>query len=192
LAGSVIANQGDPTDYLFLLAKGCARYFFITQEGRKVLLLWLAPGEIFGGAALLSKPSSYLVSTEIVKDSCVLVWQRKTIRELAARHPQLMENALSFASDYLNWYLAAHVALISHSARERVAGVLVSLAEGIGRKVSGGVKIDITNEQLASVANVTPFTASRFLSEWRRNGAVVKTRGGVVLRAPKELFLPQI
>ena len=192
LADSVVVNQGDPAEYFFLLANGYARHFFLTPEGRKVLLLWLEPGEVFGGATFLSRPSSYLLGTEMVEDGWVFVWQRKTIRELAARYPQLMENALLVAGDYLTWFLAAHVALISHSARERVAGVLVSLAEGIGRKVTGGVKIDITNEQLANAANVTPFTASRVLSEWQRRGAVVKSRGGVVLRAPQQLFLHKV
>jgi CRP-like cAMP-binding protein len=73
LANSVIANQGNTADHFFLLVAGRARYFHITPDGRKVVLLWLPPGEIFGGAALLCRPSEYLVSTEAVKDSSVLV-----------------------------------------------------------------------------------------------------------------------
>ncbi len=192
LANSVVANQGDPADYFFLVTKGCARYFFITPDGRKVLLHWLGAGEIFGGAALLQGPSAYLVSTEMVTDSWVLVWSRKTIRELAERYPELMQNALLVTFDYLTLFLAAHMALISHSARERLAGVLVSLAEGFGQDGSGGVKLVITNEELANAANVTSFTASRLLSEWQRNGAVVKSRGGVVLRAPHKLLLHKV
>jgi len=61
LANSVVVNQGDSADRLFLLTKGRARYFFITQEGRNLLLFWLRPGDIFGGAALLAKAPSYLV-----------------------------------------------------------------------------------------------------------------------------------
>jgi len=192
LANSVVTTQGDPADYLFLVTKGCARYFFITPDGRKVLLHWLGVGEVFGGAALLSRPSCYLVSTEMVTDSWALVWRRKEIRELAARCPELMDNALLLAFDYMTLFLTAHVALISHSARERLAGVLVSLAAGFGQDASGGVKIVITNEELANAANVTTFTASRLLSEWQRDGAVVKSRGGVVLRAPHKLLLHKV
>ena len=192
LANSVVTNQGDPADYLFLVTKGCARYFFVTLDGRKVLLHWIGAGEVFGGAALLPRPSAYLVSTEMVTDGTVLVWRRKMIRELSAKYPELMENALSFAFDYLTLFLTAHVALISHGARERLAGVLVSLAEGFGQDVSGGVKLVITNEELANAANVTTFTASRLLSEWQRSGAVVKSRGGVILRAPHKLLLHKV
>jgi len=93
-ANSIVINEGAPADYLFLLTKGCARHFSVTEEGEKILLLWFRAGNIFGGSALLPEPSSYLVSTEIVQDSCVIVWRRSEIRDLMARYPRLQENAL--------------------------------------------------------------------------------------------------
>lgn len=189
LANSVVLNQGHPADHLLLLTKGRARFFFNTREGKKVILHWLTPGEILGGTAILSTPSSYLLSTETLKDSSMLVWDRTMLRNLAGRYPRLLENALLIGSDYLAWYLADHVALISQTARERLARVLVCLAETIGDKNSGGFEFDATNEELASAANVTPFTASRLLSEWQRNRAVLKRRGKVLLLCPARLFL---
>jgi CRP-like cAMP-binding protein len=188
VANSVVTNQGDPADYFFLLTKGCGRHFSLTEDGRKILLIWFSPGDIFGGYALLQEPSTYLLGTEMVEDSCALVWRRNVIRDLVARYPSLQQNALSIASDYLAWFHASHMALISHTARQRLARVLTSLAEGIGHKVPGGMALDITNEQLANAANVTPFTASRLLSEWQRNGAVSKSRGSVVVRVPQRLY----
>jgi CRP-like cAMP-binding protein len=191
-ANSVIVSQGNPADYLYLLTKGRARYFFTTEDGHKLLLLWLSPGEIFGGSALLAIPSSYLASTETVKDSQVLVWNRSTIRGLAARYPRLLENALHTASDYLAWYVSAHVALTSHSAPKRLSGVVIRLAELIGQKVPGGFEFDATNEELASAANITPFTASRLLSEWQRKRAVLKRRGKLLLCSPEKLLLSSV
>jgi len=191
-ANSIIVSQGNPADYLYLLTKGRARYFFTTEDGRKLLLLWLSPGEIFGASALLAIPSLYLASTEAIKDSHVLAWDRSTIRGLAARYPKLLENALLTASDYLAWYVAAHVALTSHSARKRLGGVVICLAELIGQKVPGGFEFDATNEELASAANITPFTASRLLSEWQRNRAVLKRRGKILLCSPEKLLLRSV
>ena len=189
LARSIVVNQGDPADRLFLLTNGRARYFYMADDGQKVLLLWLTPGDIFGGAALLPTPSLYLVSTETIKDSSVLVWDRATLRGLVARYPRILDNALLCAAGYLTWYVAAHLALANHKAHERLARVLVYLAETIGHKVSAGLEFDATNEEIASAANVTPFTASRLLREWQNDHALVKRRGKIILRSPKRLFL---
>jgi CRP-like cAMP-binding protein len=189
LANSVISNQGSPAEHLFLLTNGRARYFFVTEEGQKTLLLWLSQGEIIGGAAFLSKASNYFLSAETVKDTSLLVWDRATLRSLVAQYPRLLENALLMASDYLVWYVADHVALTCHTARQRLAQVLIRLAGVIGQKVPGGVEFDATNEELASAANITPFTASRLISEWQVNRAIVKRRGKILLRSPERLFL---
>jgi CRP/FNR family transcriptional regulator, nitrogen oxide reductase regulator len=192
LANSVIVNQDDCADRLFMLAEGRARYFFVTPGGQKIILFWLTRGEIFGGAALLSQPSFYLVSTETVRDSSVLVWNRATLRSLVIRYPKLLENALSIAFDYFTWYRAAHVALTCHTARQRLSQVLAHLALGLGEQVAEGLEFDVTNEELANAANVTTFTASRLLSEWQRNGVLAKTRGKVLLRHPERLLLYQV
>jgi CRP-like cAMP-binding protein len=189
LANSVITNQGHPANHLFLLRKGLARYFFVTGEGKKLLFRWLGPEDLFGGRTVLSSHSSYLFSTEAVTDSSVLVWDRSTIRGLIARYPRLLENALLTASDYLAWHLTSHIGLACHTARQRVAQVLVTLARTIGQRVPGGVALQITNEDLANAANVTPFTASRLMSKWQSHRALVTRRGKVLLRSPERLFL---
>jgi CRP/FNR family transcriptional regulator, nitrogen oxide reductase regulator len=188
-AKSVMTYQGDPADHLLLLWRGRARYFFETPNGRKLILIWIAPGNIFGGAALVSRPSTYLVSTEAVRDSVVLIWDGPTIRDLARRFPLLFENVLFLAADYISWYVAAHAALTSRSARERLAHVLAELAPSIGQKVSGGIELDVTNEELANSANITCYTTSRLISEWQRSGAIRKHRGKLILRSTDKVFL---
>jgi CRP-like cAMP-binding protein len=146
------------------------------------------PGDIFGGASLLTQPTRFLVSTEALNDSTIIVWKRDTIRTLAARFPRLWENGLSVACDYLVWYLASHLSLTCDNAQERLAHVLSSLSQGIGRKGRGGeITLEITNEQLANTANLTPFTVSRLLNRWRRDKSIVKSRGKIVLLRPSEL-----
>ena len=188
-ANSVITNQGHSADHFFLLTKGLVRTFFVTEEGRKLLFQWLGPGDQFGDRTVLSDHCSYLFSTEAVTDSSGLVWDRPTIRDLVVRYPRLLENILSTASGYVAWHLASHIGLACHTSRQRVAHVLVTLARTIGKEVAGGTALQITNEELANAANVTPFTASRLMSKWQRDRALVKRRGKVLLRSPERLFL---
>jgi CRP-like cAMP-binding protein len=188
-ANSVTTNEGHPADHLFLLTKGIVRYFIITDEGKKLLFQWIGPGDVFGGRTVLSILSTYLFSTETVTDASVLLWDRPTIRDLVERYPRLLENALLCASDYVAWHLTSHIGLACQTARQRVAQVLVTLSRTIGKRGPGGIALHISNEDLANAATVTPFTASRLISEWQRNRALVKRRGNILLVSPERLFL---
>ena len=183
-----VIQQNDPANHFFLITRGQARYFFITDDGRKVILFRLRPGDVFGGATILSGPSRYLVGTETVKDSQVLVWKRASMSELTARYPRLMQNILLIAYDYLGWYLTAHVGLTCHTAAQRFAAVLVTLARTVGQIGPRGMEVEATNEELANAAAVTKFTASRLMSEWQRSGVILKERGKVVISSPERLL----
>jgi len=188
-AGAIVASQGTPANSLYVLVRGRARFFLLTPEGQKIVLMWLPAGEIIGGSTLQSRPSDYIVNTETVKDSTMLVWERPAIRRLALRYPRLLDNALLTAAEFLTFYIATHVALTSHTAPQRLAAILVNLAHGVGQKVPTGVELDVTNEELAQAANVTHFTASRLISQWQKQGALVKTRGKILLLSPANLLL---
>ncbi len=191
LANSVIVNQEEPADHMFLLISGRARYFYITPDGRKAILMRITPGEMFGGSALLYVASEYLVSTEALKPISVLVWDRATILKLVASYPRLANNTLLVMFDYLVAYRGIHVSMTCRSAQERLAYVLANLASGIGQKVPEGIELDVRNEELANEANVTPFTASRTLAEWQRQGILRKGRGKILLHSPERLLQRQ-
>ena len=185
----MIINQEDPAERFFLLTSGHGRHFVITSEGRKILLHWLSAGQIFGGAAILSTPYQYLACTEVLTDSCALVWERQTIRQLATTFPVLFDNLLSIAvTESIAWSTAAHVSLSADDAQGRVAHLLVSLASAIGKAIRAGVELRVLNEDLAEGANVTPFTVSRCLTEWQRAGILTKRRGKILLRKPELLL----
>ena len=188
LANSVIVNQGYPAGHLFLLLTGRARRFVLMENGQKIDLLRVPPGDVFGEAAMLARRVNYLVSTEATANSSTLVWSRSTIRSLSERYPRLLENALLNSFDYLAAYRAAHASLICNSAPQRLAQVLANLVYGIGQRVPGGVELDVRNEELANEANISVFTASRLLSAWEREGILVKRRGKVLLRYPEKLL----
>lgn len=182
---SVVVNQEDPAERCFLLTSGRGRHFVITDEGRKINLHWLTVGQMFAAAAMISTPMRYLLNTEILTDSCALVWERQTMRDLVSYYPKLLDNALSIAAtEHIPWLISAHVSLSTDDASGRIAHLLVSLASGIGKVTPAGVEMKITNEDVAEGANVTQFTVSRSLNDWQRAGILTKHRGKILLRRP--------
>jgi CRP-like cAMP-binding protein len=189
-AKKLMTRQGEPTNEIKVLLHGRARYFYESTTGKKLILNWITPGQTFAGiAALSADPHFYPASTETLRDSVVLFWDGPTLRTLAHRFPLILENAVVVATDrHIAWHLAAHVALCSESARERVAHILLALAPLIGEKSPDGIELDITNEELADSANITPYTTSRLISEWQRTGALLKRRGRILVRSPERFF----
>src|SRR5688572_29683136 len=187
-AQRLIYEQGSRASDFFLLSKGRARYFSLTSDGRKILLHWIVPGDVLGLAALLPASSHYRVSAETVQASSLLTWNRETMRALLERYPRLSHNAIAVGTGYMDWYIAAHTALVSDNARQRLASLLDRIADLMGQRVPGGVELQVTNEELASAANITVFTASRILNEWQTARALTKHRGRIVLHSPGRLF----
>jgi CRP-like cAMP-binding protein len=187
-ANSLITREGDIADRLFLMLEGDARYYTMSPQGKKVIVFWIRPGELIGGASLLSKRQEYVMNAETVSKSSALGWDRTVIRSFVTKSPRLLENALLLAYDYLLLFRIRHVAMSCHSAPQRVAQVLGSLANEMGQRVSEGIELQITNEELAYEANVTIFTVSRLMGEWQRKGLLTKGRGSVVVMQPDKLI----
>ena len=80
-----------------------------------------------------------------------------------------------------------HVNFVTRSAESRLAQTLLQLASEAGVVESPGIAIDITNEQLSSLSDIGPFTASRLLSRWEHEHWLTKQRGRVTVLAPEEL-----
>jgi CRP-like cAMP-binding protein len=137
----------------------------------------------------MKRPMKYMATAEATSDCELLVWEHPLIRELLSQHPVLGENALRIALGYLRNYVDRHIALATKSAEKRLAGSLLKLGEQSREVHPNGIEIRVTNDQLAALADISPFTASRVLSNWARAGTVSKKRGRVFLHAPEALMI---
>jgi CRP-like cAMP-binding protein len=188
-AKHIITTEGDRATHLFLVQRGQARFYHLTKQGELVVLAWLVPGDVIGLVALLTSPLAYMASAEATSDCELLVWNRSVIRKLAARYPLLGENGLHMALRYLRDYMNRHIGLVTKTAEERLAETLLKLSDQSGKVHPDGIEIRATNDQLAALADISEFTASRVLSNWVRAGTVSKGRGRVLLHAPEALMI---
>lgn len=186
---TIVTVTGERPDHLFLLQAGRARSFIHTESGSEINLLWQVPGDVIGLVSLLVNPPNYLASATTVTECEFLVWDHHTIRRLAKTYPQLTENGFRLAVHYVGAYMKRHANLMTKDRASRLAQVLLQLATDGGEVRPSGIAIDITNEHLSSLCDISSFTASRLLSRWQRDGKLVKERGRVTLLAPESLLL---
>jgi len=186
--GQVLCRMSEPAEHLFVLLKGRVQLSRPVRSGHEVLVSVLAPGDVFGLVCLLTRRASYMGTAEAVEAGEAMVWDRATVQRLAHRHPQLTANALAIALAMVAQFAARHEALIATSAPERLARALSDLGLNSGTRSADGIDIRIKNEQLAALADVSAFTASRQLQQWERDGAVQKRRGAVRIVDPDGLL----
>jgi CRP-like cAMP-binding protein len=166
-AKSLLMIAGEPASHLFMLSSGRVRCYKTTKTGDEIILYMLQSGDVFGLATMLSQPPPFMANAESVSDCELLIWRHEDIRALVTTHPQLAENALRIALQYLKAYSERHAGLVSKTAEQRLAMTLLGLSHRGGRVHPNGVEVDATNEQLSSLADISRFTASRVLNSGR-------------------------
>jgi CRP-like cAMP-binding protein len=186
-ASEVIVRANERANHLFIVRTGNIDYQVASSEGKDIL--WrLVPGDVFGVAAFLSDPVGYLGTAKSVFQSEVLVWKHQVVQGLSKAYPQLAENALRTALRYVALYAERHMRVVTATAHERLAIALTSLGSRAGHALPTGLEIDVKNEDLASLADLSFFTATRLLKTWERRGAVKKSRGKILIRCPEKLL----
>jgi CRP-like cAMP-binding protein len=184
----VLYRMDDPAGHLFVLLAGRVQLSRPVRSGRDVLVSVLVPGDAFGLVCLLNRDACYMGTAEAMDTGEAMVWDRATVQRLARKNPQLVSNALAVALGMVAQFAARHEALIDGSAPERLARALCDLGMQSGTRSPDGIDVRIKNEQLAALADVSAFTASRQLQQWERQGAVKKRRGAVRIVDPDGLL----
>lgn len=187
-AKNTITTEGCRATRLFLIRTGQARFCHLTKQGALIVLDRLAPGDVIGLVATLKNPPPYMATAEAISDCEVLAWNHSVIRKLVSLHPMLGENALHIALGYLRTHMARHVGLVTKTAEERLAETLFRLSDQCGQFHPDGIEIRATNDELSALSDISPFTTSRVLRNWRFQGTLTKRRGWILLHAPEGLM----
>ena len=184
----VLYRIGEPAEHLFVITKGRVQLSRPSRAGRELMFGLLKRGDVLGLVCLLTRRCAYMGTAQATEAGEVLAWDRATVQRLARRHPQLTANALSVAVDLVAQFADRHEALVDATAQERLARALSRLGTQSDMRSAQGIEVRIKNEQLAALADVSAFTASRVLKQWERDGAVKKSRGTVRIVDPDGLL----
>jgi CRP/FNR family transcriptional regulator, nitrogen oxide reductase regulator len=191
-AAETIIRAENPATHLFVVMSGKVNFYVGTEKGQQILLRRFVTGNAFGIASFLSEPFGYLGTASAIKEVEVLAWEHRDVIQLARTYPLFSQNAFRIALHYIEIYARRHISLVTDTAQERLASVLTGVASREGRLLPTGMEINIRNEDLASLADVGFYTASRLLKRWERTGAVVKSRGKVLIQCPEKLLAQEV
>jgi len=182
---SFIFHQGDPAEYLHVLAEGSVKLFQVTEEGQQVIVRVAGAWQMFGGVALLDE-DTYPVSAQAAEACQGLHWSSAVLRDLLQRYPLISTNAMRWMAEHVRETQDMFRHLATERVEQRLARILLRLMRQLGTPREGGVLIDfpLTRQDLAEMGGTTLFTASRILSQWEKNGVVKSGRERVTVSDP--------
>jgi CRP/FNR family transcriptional regulator, nitrogen oxide reductase regulator len=187
-AGQKVFSEGTEVDRFFLLLDGHVRVQRTTAQGDQIILLHIAPGQLFGiGAALGHK---VYPATAVAADDCVvLCWPNRLWPEFIARYDGFATQTYATVGERLNDMHAVIVEMATKQVEQRIAAALLRLVTQMGRKVDAGIEIDfpITRQNISDMTGSTLHTVSRLLSAWEKDGIVASERRKITVTAPNQL-----
>lgn len=187
-AGEYFFHQEEAATVFYLLLNGRVRLTQVTPEGHQVIVHLAGPGDGVGIIVVLSN-IPYPVAAEVIEDATALAWDSETAGQLMERYPRLALNGLRLVANRFRDLQDRYRELATERVERRVARALLRLARQAGRRVEGGVLIDmpLSRQDLAEMTGATLYTVSRILSGWEQKGVVESGRERVVVRQPHSL-----
>lgn len=185
--GKVIAQPNDPPDTIYLIKEGHVKLCRYSANGRVQILALLDRGDIFAERALLRTPNA--VHCEAFDDTLVCVLRRKDFEELVQSKPELALRVMRVLAERLRQAEEAIENLAFHDVPDRLAALLVRLAEAYGEPYGQGRRLALrfTHQDLASMIGATRETVTNVLNRFRDEGLIAVEERHIIIRDLEKL-----
>lgn len=183
-------HQDDPATHFYLLLEGSVRLMQVTATGEQVILRFVGPQDGIGIIAALEQ-ATYPLAAQAVHDCVALVWDHATLRQLIECYPVLALRALRLVAGHLVELQTQYRELATERVERRVARALVRLGQQVGRKVEGGILINmpLSRQDVAEMTGTNLYHVSRIVSKWEKQGLLESRRERLLIREPHRLVV---
>jgi CRP/FNR family cyclic AMP-dependent transcriptional regulator len=179
-AGAVIFMRGDPGDSLCGVVTGRVRISTSRAGGREAVLNIIEPGETFGEIALLDGMPRTATATAIEPTELSVI-KRHHFLALLRDEPMLAMHVIQLLCKRMRRtaQLMEDSAVLSMPAR--MSKQLLSLAALRGSATSAGVKLTLSQEELAQFLSVSRQLVNQCLQVLKRRGWILLARRSITI-----------
>ena len=181
-AGEDLIVAGQAADEVYILQSGWALRYRLLEDGRRQIVNFMLPGDVFDLQALADLKADHTVTATTDCEAIVIP---------SRPFGSMLRESARIASAF--WWSAVQeesilreqiVRIGRRSARERIGHLLLELHR---RYVNAtGVETDrltmpVTRADIADALGLTPVHVSRTMSAMRRSGLIAEERGSIIL-----------
>jgi CRP/FNR family nitrogen fixation transcriptional regulator len=160
-----VYGEDEPAEFLYQVISGAVRTYRLLDDGRRQVIAFHLPGDIFGVEA----GEMHLRSAEAICDSQVLVVKRSSALARAEYEKDLSRQLWTLMVRELQ-RVQQHSLVLIKSAEERVAGFLLEM--GSRGSDNAAIELPMSRQDIADYLGLTIETVSRTFTQFVQSGAI--------------------
>jgi len=181
--GASLFFEGQPARGVFLLCHGSVKLSISSGDGRTLIHRIAAAGEVLGlSSAISSNP--YKLTAETLEPSQVNFIRRDDFLRFMDEHHRASAGAARQLAQEIETD-ADHIRslVLSHSAAEKLAHLLLQWMAENGREVDNGTRVQLlmTHEDISQLIGTSRETVTRLLKEFRQKKILSVTRSSLTV-----------
>ena len=182
----LIYKEGTHPPALYYLLQGQVKTFKTNDEGKELAIDLLGPNEYLGYLALL-EAGTYKESAVAMTDSELTVIPRQDFEELISNYTDIARYFFKLIAKNVAEKEEHLLGLAYNSLRKKVADALVKLMTKSTAAKDGSFTIDISRDNLATIAGTATESLIRTLGDFKSEGMISIKEGQITISNEKKL-----
>jgi CRP/FNR family transcriptional regulator, cyclic AMP receptor protein len=182
----VVYKQGNHPHYLFYVISGKVKTYKTHEDGKDLVIDLYNEGDFFGYVALLEN-ATYKETAEAMEESELALIPKKEFEELLNSNSAIAKKLISLLAKNISAKEDQLLGIAYNTLRKKVAEALVSMERKYHTNKKEPFHIDISREELASVAGTATESLIRTLSDFKSEKLIDIKSGKVIITDEKKL-----
>jgi CRP/FNR family transcriptional regulator, cyclic AMP receptor protein len=171
--GATLCVEGDPATHVFILLDGWVKVISVSVDGRQSIDALRGAGDLVGETAGETTGSRNATMQAIVTVRALIVGYDRFSSFVDAHQGGSHAYRRVLAHRWRDAQMMLRTRGVTNGA-QRLAGLLIGLAERLGGQGEGLIEIalPLSQDELASLAGTSRATVARALNGWRKRGLI--------------------
>jgi CRP-like cAMP-binding protein len=183
----VIYKEGHTPYYLYYIQKGKVCTFKTHEDGKQLVMDLYNEGDFFGHIALLEE-APYKESAMAMEETEVALVPKKQFSDLLRRDPTVQQKIIKMLAKNIAENETHLLGIAYNTLRMKVAAALTSMYNKFKPAKNEPFFIDISRDELASIAGTATESLIRALTEFKNEQLIdIKKDNKIEILAPKKL-----
>jgi CRP/FNR family cyclic AMP-dependent transcriptional regulator len=181
-----VYSEGNHPNRLYYVLKGKVKAFKTNDDGKELVTELFSPGDFLGYIALL-EGSTYKDTGEALEETELAVIPKEDFEELVNNNKEVAQKFIRMLAKNVSAKEGQLLGLAYNSLRKKVAEALLQLQRKYQEKKEEIFVIDISRENLATIAGTATESLIRTLSDFRTEKLIEIKDGSIIIINQKKM-----